>query len=173
MPSLADTEAPEPCSIRTATILDLPALVDLLCRLFTIETDFQVDPPRHARGLRMLLRQARRGLACVLVAEVSSEVVGMATVQTVISTAEGARSGWIEDVVIREDWRGAGIGARLMDAAAQWARHAGITRLQLLADQRNSPALGFYDHLDFSRTNMVCLRRSAVRPNNKASEPHK
>ncbi len=164
MPRLADSQVPEPCSIRTATILDLPALVDLLCRLFTIETDFRVDPPRHARGLRMLLRQARRGLACVLVAQVNDEVVGMATVQTVISTAEGARSGWIEDVVIREDWRGAGIGAQLMEAAADWSRRAGITRLQLLADQRNTPALGFYDHLDFSRTNMVCLRRSTVRP---------
>jgi GNAT superfamily N-acetyltransferase len=161
MPRLSDV--PEPCAIRTATVLDLPALVDLLCRLFTIETDFKVNPPRHARGLRMLLRQARRGLACVLVAEVSGEVVGMATVQTVISTAEGARSGWIEDVVIRDDWRGAGIGTRLMDAATQWARHAGITRLQLLADQRNTPALTFYDRLDYSRTNMVCLRRSGIR----------
>jgi GNAT superfamily N-acetyltransferase len=142
--------------------LDLPALVDLLCRLFTIETDFKVDPARHARGLRMLLRHARRGLACVLVAEVGRQVVGMATVQTVISTAEGARSGWIEDVIIREDWRGASIGTRLMDAAAEWARKTGITRLQLLADQRNTPALGFYDHLAFSRTNMVCLRRTAV-----------
>ncbi len=159
MTSPIESQAPEPCRIRAATILDLPALVELLTELFTIETDFRVDVPRHARGLRLLIRQARRGTSCVLVAEVGGVVVGMATVQTVISTAEGARSGWIEDVVVRRDWRGLGVGSSLMDEAVKWARATGITRLQLLADRRNTAALAFYDGLDFARTNMICLRR--------------
>lgn len=149
-------------SIRPARISDLPALVDLLCQLFTIESDFVVDPTRHARGLRLLLRYAQRGTAAVLVAQVDDQVVGMATVQTVISTVEGARSGWIEDVVVRDGWRRSGIGGLLMDEVRQWARTAGVTRLQLLADQRNRPALDFYQHRDFARTNMVCLRQSTV-----------
>jgi GNAT superfamily N-acetyltransferase len=147
-------------TIRPARISDLPDLVDLLCQLFTIETDFSLDPARHARGLRLLLRHARRGTAAVLVAQVDDEVVGMATVQTVISTAEGSRSGWIEDVVVREGWRRSGIGSLLMDQVEAWARGAGVTRLQLLADERNRPALDFYNRRDFDRTHMVCLRLS-------------
>ena len=145
-------------TVRPARISDLPALVELLCQLFSIETDFAVRPDRHARGLRLLLGAVRRGRAYVAVAESQDQVVGMATVQTVVSTAEGARSGWIEDVVVREDLRGAGVGTALMADIARWARVKGLVRLQLLADRRNRPALAFYDRLAFQTTNMICLR---------------
>lgn len=145
-------------TVRPARITDLPALVELLCQLFSIETDFAVRPDRHARGLRLLLGAVRRGRAYVAVAERQREVVGMATVQTVVSTAEGARSGLIEDVVVRKDLRGAGIGTSLMAAIAHWARANGLARLQLLADRRNRLALTFYDRLAFQTTNMICLR---------------
>ena len=145
-------------TVRPAKISDLPALVDLLCQLFSIEIDFAVRPKRHARGLRLLLGAVRRRRAYVAVAESHDEVVGMATVQAVVSTAEGARSGWIEDVVVREDLRGAGVGTTLMADIARWARDNGLVRLQLLADRRNRPALAFYDRLAFQTTNMICLR---------------
>ena len=108
-----------PLKIRRARVTDLPVLVELLCQLFSIETDFAVRPDRHARGLRLLLGSVRRGRAYVAVAETQGEVIGMATLQTVVSTAEGARSGWIEDVVIREDRRGAGIGRLLIAATVR------------------------------------------------------
>jgi ribosomal protein S18 acetylase RimI-like enzyme len=149
------------CQIRPATRGDLPALVELLCALFTIETDFAVHPQRHARGLRQLLRQARVGKSAVLVAVVGQEVVGMATVQTVISTAEGGPSGWIEDVVVVPALRGQGIGTRLMAAIGSWARWRGVRRLQLLTDQRNQAALAFYDRLGYASTHMLALRRPA------------
>jgi ribosomal protein S18 acetylase RimI-like enzyme len=150
-------------SVRPARITDLPALVELLCQLFSIETDFQVRPARHARGLRLLLGAVRRGRAYVTVAETGGEVVGMATVQIVVSTAEGARSGWIEDVVVREDLRGAGIGTSLMADIAHWARANGLARLQLLTDRRNRLALAFYDRLTFQPTHMICLRTRGPR----------
>lgn len=149
---------PAPLKIRPARVTDLPALVDLLCQLFSIETDFAIRPDRHARGLRLLLGAVRRGRAYVAVAESQGQVIGMATVQTVVSTAEGARSGWIEDVVIREDLRGAGIGRLLMADITHWAQTNGVARLQLLADRRNRPALAFYGRLAFQATNMICLR---------------
>jgi len=150
-------------TVRPARITDLPVLVDLLCQLFSIETDFEVRPARHARGLRLLLGAVRRGRAYVAVAEARGEVVGMATVQTVVSTAEGARSGWIEDVVVREDLRGAGIGTALMADIAEWARASGLARLQLLTDRRNRLALAFYDRLAFQATHMICLRSRCPR----------
>jgi ribosomal protein S18 acetylase RimI-like enzyme len=163
-PTMPRVTSPRPVSetvevtVRPARIRDLPALVELLCQLFSIETDFAVKPDRHARGLRLLLGAVRRGRAYVAVAEGQDQVVGMATVQTVVSTAEGARSGWIEDVVVRKDLRGAGVGTALMADIARWARANGLARLQLLADRRNRLALSFYDRLAFQTTNMICLR---------------
>jgi GNAT superfamily N-acetyltransferase len=149
----------EKTTVRTARTADIEPLVGLLGQLFSIETDFHFDPARHARGLRLLLQAARQGRARVLVAEVDGEVVGMATVQTVVSTAEGARSGWIEDVVIHEDHRGKGLGSALTAAIERWAADSGIARLQLLADRRNRLALLFYDRHCFRQTNMLGLRK--------------
>lgn len=41
-------------------------------------------------------------------------IVGMATIQTLISTAEGGRVGLVEDVVVDESFRGKGIGKLLL-----------------------------------------------------------
>jgi GNAT superfamily N-acetyltransferase len=151
------------CSIRRATRKDVPALVELLCALFAIETDFTVEPRRHARGLGLLLGQAGRGRSVVLVATLAGRVVGMASVQTVISTAEGALSGWVEDVVVAAELRGQGVGRRLMAAVDSWARRHGVRRLQLVADRRNQSALTFYDRLGYTRTHMVALRATTTK----------
>jgi GNAT superfamily N-acetyltransferase len=76
----------------------------------------------------------------------------------VISTAEGAPSAWIEDVVIEADWRGKGLGRALLAYVLQWARSQGATRAQLLADLDNAPALEFYEHLGWQSTRLGARR---------------
>ncbi len=87
----------------------------------------------------------------------------MVTVQLVVSTAEGGASGLLEDMVVQEEARGGGIGARLLQAAEGWAFERGATRIQLLADRMNLPALRFYRRMGWSGTQLVCLRRGGVR----------
>ncbi|MDD5632890.1 MAG: GNAT family N-acetyltransferase, partial [Methylococcales bacterium] len=75
-------------TIRTAKPSDIPQLVELLKALFTIEADFNFDQDKQACGLELLLNSDKD---CILVAELLGErrVLGMCTVQTLISTAEG------------------------------------------------------------------------------------
>lgn len=146
-----------PKGVRPAVPADLDALVRLLGVLFSIEADFRPAPERQRRGLQRMLEDPARRL--VLVAEVDGAVVGMVTVQLVVSTAEGGDSGLVEDMVIDEPHRGAGLGRRLLEAAEAWARTRGATRLQLLADLANEPALRFYARMGWARTQLVCLRR--------------
>ncbi|MFA5206404.1 MAG: GNAT family N-acetyltransferase [Lentisphaeria bacterium] len=155
--------------IRRATLRDLGAMTALLAELFSLEPDFAIYPDRQARGLRLLLKAARTGTANVTVAEdqASGRVVGMATVQTVISTAEGAPSGWVEDVVVTASRRGCGIGGRLLAALAAWAERHGVTRLQLLADRDNRAALDFYAGHGWQHTRMTPLRRPVPLPRNQ------
>ncbi len=148
-------------TIRAATPHDLDALVRLLGVLFSIEADFQPDAARQRRGLAGLLEDPAR--RAVLVAERAGAVVGMVTVQLVVSTAEGADSGWVEDLVVDAPSRGAGVGRRLLAAAAEWARANGATRLQLLADRENDPALRLYARQGWTTTQLVCLRRTPGR----------
>ena len=142
--------------IRAATAADLDALCGLLRLLFTLEADFRPDEARQRAGLRLLLADPAR--CAVLVAERAGAVTGLVTAQLVVSTAEGAPSAWLEDVVVLPDERGRGTGRALVEAAAAWARERGATRLQLLVDEENAPALGFYRRLGWAPTQLRALR---------------
>jgi GNAT superfamily N-acetyltransferase len=144
--------------VRPAIAADLPGLVELLQVLFSIEADFQLDPERQRRGLAAMLSHPDQRV--VLLAEAEGQVVGMATGQLVISTAEGGAACLVEDVVVAAAWRGHGIGGWLLDQLACWARKRGATRLQLVADRENDAALRFYDRRGWRRTRLVALHRS-------------
>ena len=145
------------CHIRFAFESDLPDLVALLQDLFAIEADFQGDPVKQGRGLRLLLENP----SChIWVAEERGRVIGFCTLQVLISTAEGGSVGLIEDVVVASDRRGFGVGRQLMAALETWAAQHGLTRLQLLADRENRPALDFYRRLDWKETQLIALRKN-------------
>jgi ribosomal protein S18 acetylase RimI-like enzyme len=142
--------------VRAGRADDADVLIPLLGELFALE-GFAVDPVCQRRGLEeMLSGDSRR---CVWVAQDAGEIVGMCTGQVVISTAEGGEAALVEDVIVREDRRGRGIGRMLIGAVERWARQRGIRRLQLLAAAGNTRALGFYGRLGWHPTNMICLRR--------------
>jgi GNAT superfamily N-acetyltransferase len=143
--------------LRPAAPGDLDDLVRLLGALFALEADFTPDPARQRRGLAaMLADPARRA---VLVAERDGALVGMVTGQVVVSTAEGGPSVLVEDLVVEEAARGAGLGRALVAAIEGWARERGATRVQLLVDEENLPALGFYRRLGWQPTQLRALRR--------------
>lgn len=142
--------------VRPASTADLDDLVELLAILFALEEDFQFDPQRQRRGLEMMLVSER---AMVLAAESGGRVIGMCTGQCTISTAEGGLALLVEDVVVTSKWQGRGIGRKLLEALAKWAAACRISRLQLLADRHNDPALAFYTQTGWQRTELIALRR--------------
>jgi GNAT superfamily N-acetyltransferase len=147
--------------IRPASSADLPVLVRLLGDLFSIEADFVPDPERQRLGLALMLADPRR--RAVLVAERrTAQVIGMVSGQLLVSTAEGGLSVLVEDMVVDGAERGRGVGKALLSAMEGWAAERGATRLQLLADRENAPALAFYDRSGWSTTKLVCLRRHPV-----------
>lgn len=84
--------------VRGARPADVPTLVRLLGMLFSLEADFSVEPERQRRGLQALLAAPARGR--VLVAEQGGGVVGMCSLQRLVSTAAGGEVGVIEDVIV-------------------------------------------------------------------------
>jgi GNAT superfamily N-acetyltransferase len=133
-------------------------LCDLLARLFSIESDFEPDREKQTTGLGMLIG-GPPGTSLVLVAIMEEKIVGMATVQTLVSTAEGGRVGLVEDVIVDGEFRGRGVGTGLLDGITAWSREQGLKRLQLLADTANMPALGFYKNRRWNTTGLICLRK--------------
>jgi len=143
--------------IRLAATDDLAAMTRLLQELFSVETDFDFDESKQRYGLQVLLDSPS---AAVWVAEQHGRVVGMVTVQILISTAEGGPSGLIEYLVVSPAYRRRGLGKALLNTAIKWSREQGATRTQLLADIRNIPALIFYRQQGWKQTNTIALRCS-------------
>ena len=142
--------------ITVATEADIPDLIGLLGILFAIEQDFTPDVEKQRRGLTGLLASPSGQVA--IARDARGRAIGLATAQLVISTAEGAPSAWIEDVVVEAGWRGKGLGRALLAYVLQWARSQGATRAQLLADLDNTPALEFYEHLGWQSTRLGARR---------------
>jgi len=141
----------ESVAIRPARYGDLPALARILGELFAIETDFSIDPQKQMAGLEKLYSQDD---VDILVGECAGEVVAMVTMQRVVSTATGGYAGLIEDLVVSQPFRGAGIGTRIFDAILETARTHGYVRVQLAADTDNAPALAFYRNRGFLQSRM-------------------
>jgi ribosomal protein S18 acetylase RimI-like enzyme len=142
--------------IRQAEVADIEAMSLLLDQLFSIEQDFSPDKDKQDRGLRLLLESED---AVAFVAEEEARVIGMATLQILISTAEGGRVGLIEDVVVDTGYRGRGVGNTLLSHLLQWAEKNGLKRVQLLADCENQPALDFYQKEGWTLTCLQALKK--------------
>ncbi len=146
-------------SYSVADKADIAALVHLLAILFSIEKDFNPDISKQQKGLELLLNN--NATATIQVAKnQANQVIGMVTAQLVISTAQGAASAWVEDMVIDSAHRGQGIGKQLLQNALAWAKNKGATRAQLLVDIENSEALGYYQHLNWESTQLQARRVS-------------
>lgn len=145
-------------SIRLAYSDDIPEMVKLLGELFAIEDDFTIDAEKQSRGLELLLQNAQ---SMVLVAETLNGVVGMISLQRMISTAMGEYVGIIEDVVVCESARGYGIGTKLLETAIDEASRREWKRLALGVDLRNEMAMEFYKKYGFTTSHMGLMYKIA------------
>lgn len=143
--------------ISQAEAADLDQLAGLLAELFTLESDFRPDREKQLRGLRLILDNPALGRLFVL--RDRGRVAGMANMLITISTAEGCRVAVLEDVIIRREYCGNGLGRRLVEHVLAWAGTEGMARVTLLADRDNEAALAFYRKLGFDPSHMVVLRK--------------
>src|SRR5438128_10086812 len=92
----------------TATVKELPQMVELLGVLFTDEAEFQPDPGKQKRALEAIL--ANPTIGRLFVAREGKRVVAMASLLYTVSTAEGGKAVWFDDLVGHPDERQSGIG---------------------------------------------------------------
>lgn len=86
-------------------------------------------------------------------------IIGMCTLQVLISTAEGGEVGLVEDVVVKKHFRCRGIGRQLLQEMKSWATTRGLRRLQLLTDKTNLASIRFYQNMNWQSTQLICMRK--------------
>ncbi len=148
-------------SIECAKLDGAAALAGLLDILFTQEADFAADRSKQERALRIVIEKPETGV--IFVARRDSVPIGMLSLLFTVSTAEGGPACWLEDMVLHPDWRGSGLGTRLLQYAVDWASNRGFARISLLTDKTNEDAIRFYRRLGFAESAMSVLRLSLHR----------
>ena len=142
--------------IEQATMEDLPQMVDLLYELFGQEGDFVPDRMKQERGLRLILEQPSRGR--IFVYRWNDTIVGMVNLLFTISTAEGGFVVLLEDVIVRVDYRGRGVGRQLLQHAIDYAKKKEFLRMTLLTDRLNEEGHAFFEKMGFFKSQMIPLR---------------
>ena len=135
---------------------DIAQLAELLELLFAQEAEFVPDRKKQERALRMILEDPTRGR--IFAARDGARVVGMVSVLRTVSTAEGGKSGLLEDLIVHPECRGRGIGSALLKFAIEAARADGMLRLTLLTDADNARAHHLYERAGFSFSSMRAMR---------------
>jgi len=80
---------------------------------------------------------------CFLVASQGSEILGFIDVRL----EPWDRIGWVHHLVVMRRYRRRGVGTRLVQAAAEWARRANLRQLMLESSTKNYPGLCFCQRL--------------------------
>ncbi len=133
-----------------------PQLVALLGVLFSQEAEFAPDDAKQNRALSKIL--ADESVGRVYVAREGGQVVAMASLLYSISTAEGGRVASFEDLVVRPDRRGQGVGSALLRFVIEEASRQGVLRLTLLTDAHNRRAQAMYAKCGFRPSAMLPMR---------------
>lgn len=77
------------------------------------------------------------------VAELAGKVIGMALCYNRYSTWKGPVL-YLEDLIVKEEYRGMGAGKRLFDTCLEYARNNKYSRMSWQVLDWNEPAINFY-----------------------------
>jgi GNAT superfamily N-acetyltransferase len=131
-----------PLHIRAATAADVPLILDLIRQLAEYER------LAHAcNATEELLASSLFGAkpdAEVLIAEWEGQPVGFALFFSSYSTFLARRGIWLEDLFVKPDYRGCGIGRALLSRLAAIAVERECGRLEWSVLDWNQPAIDFY-----------------------------
>jgi GNAT superfamily N-acetyltransferase len=132
----------EPPVIRAARIEDVPTLLELFAELAEYE---HLEHELHATEEQLSgALFGERPAAQALIAERDGEALGYALFFPTFSSFLASTGVWLEDLFVRPNERGRGVGRALLAAVATHVHERGGERMEWAALDWNELALGFY-----------------------------
>ncbi len=143
-------------TFRDATPADIPTMLRLSHAGDARGTDTPpldpatLDDPRYRAAFDAIAADPAHRL---IVAERDGEVVGTLQISLIPGLPNfGMKRGLIENVHIRADQRGNGLGTQMMQWAIERCREAGCGLVQLTSNKVRHEAHRFYERLGFQRS---------------------
>jgi GNAT superfamily N-acetyltransferase len=157
-----------PFSIRPARPDDCATLVALIRELAVyerLEDQARATPDDLHQNLF-----GPRPFAEALIAEVDAEPAGFALYFHNFSTFRGQPGLYVEDLFVKPEHRGRGIGRAFLAQLAKLAMERGCGRMEWAVLDWNAPAIGFYRSLDAAAMDDWTIFRLADGPLSRLAE---
>jgi GNAT superfamily N-acetyltransferase len=132
-------------AVREAVPADVPVILELVHELAAYERE-----PDAVEATEVMLHEALFGAsptASCHVGVLDERVVGFALWYVTFSTWKGRPGLWLEDLFVRPDARGTGLGKALLQSLAATCVERGYARFEWWVLDWNAPAIGFYRSL--------------------------
>jgi GNAT superfamily N-acetyltransferase len=136
-------------SLRIAAIADIPQVLPMMREFYAFE-GIPYDESRAIRLLSQLVSDATCGRLTLV--EQDGELAGYLILGFGFSVEFGGRDALLDELFIRPEFRGQGLGSSAIKSALSLCKEEGIQALHLEADHFNERAhdlylrLGFKDH---------------------------
>lgn len=126
--------------IRPATATDLPGIHRLVGEL----AKFEREAAAFVATIETYREEFADGTFSGHVAEADGQLIGMTLYYRAFSTWKGKML-YLEDFVVRDEWRGRGIGHRLFEAFKEEAARRACVMIKWQVLDWNDPAVEFYE----------------------------
>jgi len=144
-------------SLRLAAPQDVPVLLELM-RAFYLEDDHPFLEEKARAALLGLVREPAHGRVWLI--EEDGAIVGYAAVTFGYSLEFLGRDAFVDELFVRPEKRGAGLGRFALEHAEAECRAAGIGALHLEVGRRNDAAQRLYRQAGFAdRSNYLMTKR--------------
>jgi len=125
----------------------VPAILGLVHELARYEKAPEAVEATQDHFRTALFPQGGAPTAFAHVAVLDGTVIGMAVWYLTFSTWLGRGGIWLEDLYVRPEHRGAGLGKSLLATLAAVCAEQGYGRLDWSVLRWNTPSIGFYDSI--------------------------
>jgi N-acetylglutamate synthase-like GNAT family acetyltransferase len=140
-------------TVRKAEKRDLPSISQLAIQLI------RTLNKKEYTSLRLVSRNSRRLLCSTnsyfMVAEIGSTIAGVAHFTTRRTLTHRSPSGLIDELVVAEGFRRAGIGRRLLLATVERCRQLGCCEIEVSTEKTNKKAREFYKSCGFEERGIL------------------
>jgi diamine N-acetyltransferase len=141
--------------IRKAKIEELEIIQKLNYQLFLLEKKFDsllnMNWPFGKAGKDFFKKRINDKTGACFVAELNGEIVGYlaGSLAKTYSYRTIKKVTELENTLIKEEFRGQGIGEKLFEKFADWSKSMGVQRIKVSASTSNMRAIKFYEKVGF------------------------
>ena len=140
---------------------DEEGLLEMI-RDFYAHEGLSYDDVRARRALARLL--ADDALGRVWIVRSGGETAGYFVVTFGYSLEFGGRDAFLDELYLRDAFRGSGLGRKAIERATEACRELGIEALHLEVERHNTSAQGFYRRLGFHDHDRYLMTRWVAEP---------